>query len=101
MMEIQIKFKEGKFNECVGLPNHTPDQLEALGCILDQNLEADREDEATGLEESLRAEVEALKEQIRHMQRQIPKPKKRPKKAVINGGKQKNNFRKPQSIAIS
>ena len=90
MMEIQIKFKEGKFNECVGLPNHTPDQLEALGCILDQNLEADREDEATGLEESLRAEVEALKEQRRHMQQQMPKPKKKSKKVVVNGRKQRS-----------
>ena len=35
------------------------------------------------------------------MQRQTPKPKKKPKKAVINGRKQKNKFRKPQSIAIS
>ena len=50
----------------------------------------------TGLVENLQAEVEALKDQARHMQRQLPKPKKKPKEATVNGGKQKNQFRKPQ-----
>ena len=67
-----------------------------MSWILDQKLEADREEEATGLVESLRVEVEALKEQARHMQRQKPKPKRKPKKAAINGGKQKNKYKKPQ-----
>ena len=70
------------------LQHHTPDQAESFTWILDQNLEADREEEATGIIESLRTEVEALKEQARHMQRQMPKPKKKLKKAVVNGGKQ-------------
>ena len=44
--------------------------------------------------------MEVLKEQARHMQRKIPKPKKKPKKAVIKGGKQKNKYRKPQPTEI-
>ena len=44
--------------------------------------------------------MEALKEQVRHMQRQMSKPKKKLKKAVINGGKQKNKNKKPQPTEI-
>ena len=87
--------------ECWELPHHTPDQAETFSCILAQNVAADQEEEAAGLVENLQAGVEALKEQRSHMQRKMPKPKKKPKKAVINGWKQKNKFKKPQSIAIS
>ena len=59
--------------------HHTPYQAESLAWILDQNLEVDREEEAVGLVENLREEVEGLKDQRKHMQRQMPKPKKKPK----------------------
>ena len=49
----------------------------------------------------IRAEVEALKEQARHIKRQMPKPKKKPKQAVLNVGKQKSKYRKPQSTAMN
>ena len=76
-----------RFIENWELPHHTPDQGESFSWILDQNLEADQEEEAMGLVESLQAEVGALKEQVRYMQRQSPKPKKKLKKAIVNGGK--------------
>ena len=90
-----------RFIKNLELPHHKPDQGESFSWILDQNLEAEQEEEAAGLLENLQAKVEALKEQARHIQCQLPKPKKKPKKAVLNGWKQKNKLRKPQSIAMS
>ena len=42
-----------KFIGCLELPHDIPDQVEVLEFILDQNVQADQEEEATGLVESL------------------------------------------------
>ena len=67
----------------VGL-SHTTHQSKkqeaSLQWIYDQNQEA----EAVGLVERLWVEVEVLKEQARHMQRQMPKLKKKRKQSILN-----------------
>ena len=90
--------------KCINLweaPHHTPDQAESFTWILDQNLKAHQEEEAAGLVENLQEEVEALKGHRRHLQRQMPKPKKKPKKVGFNCGKQKNKYTKPQPTETS
>ena len=72
----------------------TPNQREVLSWILDQNWQSDQETEATGIVERLQAKAETKKEQARHMQCQSPKSKKKPKKAVVNGGNQKIKYKR-------
>ena len=56
----------------------TNNQRAILSWILEQNWTADREAEATGIVQQLQARDEAEKEHARHMQRQAPKPPKKP-----------------------
>ena len=66
-----------------------------------QNEAAEEKAKATGLVGRLQEKIEALKEQARHMQRQMPKPKKKLRQPILNDGKQKPKYKMPPLTAIS
>ena len=72
----------------------TANQRAILSWIMEQNWTEVQVAEANRIVQKLQEETEARKEHARHMQRQAPKRKKKPKKPVVIGGKQKNKDRK-------